>query len=156
MTSSLPPHFVLVSHSSTTSRQSTTAFCHPEIHYHYSDDDPLPLLPQHPDQHVLLLDYRPPNSTAHVQSLSSSIAVTGVKIEEAPGATASNEGKNDSMFIIETRSDDKQPSVAHAEKSPRKTLAEYRHRNAILRNVLQYPAHPTSSINKELQCSRSV
>lgn len=75
---------------------------HPTIQYHYQDDSPLALLPQHPDEHVLVLDYDPDSTTQPtVQSLSKTLVTTGLRIEEAPGAAAAD-AKNDRMYIVET------------------------------------------------------
>jgi len=93
------PHYVLFSsHSS-----SSAALGHPAIQYRYADDSPISLLPRHPDEHVLLLNYDPssPSSLSGV-STSAKVVVTGVKVEEAPGAAAQEERHNDRMYIIET------------------------------------------------------
>ncbi|KAJ6604353.1 hypothetical protein DFH09DRAFT_1122391, partial [Mycena vulgaris] len=75
-----PPFYILA--------QRNGSLLHPTIQYHYADDNPRALVP-HPAEHVLVLDYDP-NTSAHpaVQSISPSICVTGLRIEEAPGAAA--------------------------------------------------------------------
>ncbi|KAJ7900039.1 hypothetical protein B0H14DRAFT_2672012 [Mycena olivaceomarginata] len=107
-----PPYYVLAS--------ASAALVHPTIQYHYKDDPPLDLLPQ-PGEQVLVLDYDPEtNAPPTIQSISPSISVTGLRVEEAPGAAAAaaDEGvaRNDRMFIIETttaqdRSVDGRPST---------------------------------------------
>ncbi len=105
----LPPYYVLVSHSSVNSAAPgapSSNFSHPTVQYHYQDDSALPLLPQHPDEHVLVLDYDPSSQdTPCIKSISRSLIVTGLKVDEAPGA-AVTDGKNNRMFVIETTSDD--------------------------------------------------
>ena len=65
-------------------------------------------MPTHADEHVLVLNFDPEepfNSTA--QSLSQDLAVTHLRMEEAPGAAAEENGPhNDTMFIIDTTSND--------------------------------------------------
>lgn len=105
----LPPYYLLVSHSSVNNAAPgapSSNFSHPTIQYHYQDDSAIPLLPQHPDEHVLVLDYDPSTQdTPHVKSISRNLVVTGLKVDEAPGA-AVTDGKNNHMFVIETTSDD--------------------------------------------------
>lgn len=107
---SLPPFYVLVSHAPLAGDQvgsssSYTTFSHPTVEYHYADDQPHALLPRSPDEHVLVLDYDPHRTTSPVvQSLSTNLAVIGVKVTEPPRpATPEEEGpKNDKMYVIET------------------------------------------------------
>lgn len=99
------PYYVLISNA------SPPALTHPLIQYQYADDSPLALLPRHPDEHVILLDYNPNTSNetittspvAHVsvKSLSSRVAVTGIKTVEESG---------DTMYIVETTS----PAALHS------------------------------------------
>lgn len=100
-----PPYYILCAHSplsSSTPGALSNTLAHPAIQYHYQDDSPLALLPQHSDEHVLVLDYDPdPNAPSTVQSLSKTLVATGLRIEEAPGA-ATADAKNDRMYIIET------------------------------------------------------
>lgn len=107
-----PPYYVLISHSTLSNTSQGISFRHPTIQYHYSDDSPLSLLPQNPQEHVLVLNYDPQSSAAPptVQSISETLIVTRLKVDEAPGAAAAvgdNDGKNDKMFIIETCTDDR-------------------------------------------------
>ncbi|KAJ7275330.1 hypothetical protein B0H12DRAFT_983835, partial [Mycena haematopus] len=115
---------------------------HPIIQYHYKDDSPLALLPQ-PAEHVLVLDYDPDTSDPPtVQSISPSISVTGLRVEEAPGAAAAaaDEGvvRNDRMFIIETTDRPMDGSMSER-KPPQTVLAQFKQRNALLRRSLVYP-----------------
>lgn len=100
-----PPYYILCAHSplsSSTPGALSNTLAHPAIQYHYQDDSPLSLLPQYPDEHVLVLDYdSDPNAQSTVQSLSKTLVATGLRIEEAPGA-ATADAKNDRMYIIET------------------------------------------------------
>ena len=100
-----PPYYILFAHSplsSSTPGALSNTLGHPTIQYHYQDDSPLALLPQHPDEHVLVLDYDPDSTTQPtVQSLSKTLVTTGLRIEEAPGAAAAD-AKNDRMYIVET------------------------------------------------------
>jgi hypothetical protein len=117
-----PPYYVFVANSSLLATQSTppsSLLSHPNIQYHYLDDSPLTLLPQSPDEHVLVLDYDPANITAPtVKSISNNIAVTGIKVTDAPGAGVvhSNDApsKNDKLYIIQVNSiPDTRYSVCH-------------------------------------------
>jgi len=153
-----PPFYILCSRSTTTTTvgaSNTAALVHPTIQYHYKDDPPLALVPQ-PTEQVLVLDYDPETSAPPtVQSLSPSISVTGVRVEEAPGAAAAaaDEGdvaRNDRMFIIETTSAQDRPMDASMgeRKPPQTALAQFKQRNALLRRSLLYP-------NTELPISES-
>ncbi|PSR72396.1 hypothetical protein PHLCEN_2v11739 [Hermanssonia centrifuga] len=105
-----PPCYVLVSHcplavDSSAPAPSYTLFSHPTIEYHYADDLPHALLPQSPDEHVVVLDYDPAlgaSPTAHC--LSTSLAVVAVKVAEAPGAGLIEEDgpKNSKMYVVQT------------------------------------------------------
>ncbi|THU94824.1 hypothetical protein K435DRAFT_724172 [Dendrothele bispora CBS 962.96] len=135
-----PPHYILFSSNSA----SSTALGHPTIQYHYADDSPVSLLPQHPDEHVLLLTYDPNSSSSpSAVSTSRNVVVTGVKVEEAPGAAAQEEKHNDRMYIIETISNPADPkhstqnTMEH--QSPHSALAQFKQRNALLRRALAYP-----------------
>ena len=102
-----PPYYILFAHSPLSSSNPgplSNTLRHPAIQYHYQDDSPLALLPQHPDEHVIVLDYDPDSTSAPaVQSLSKTLVVTGLRIEEAPGAAATDDAdvKNDKMYTIE-------------------------------------------------------
>lgn len=103
-----PPFYVLFAHSSISTSNlgaPSNTLGHPTIQYHYADDSPLSLWPKHPNEHVLVLDYDPTTTKAPtVQSMSKDLTVSGLKIEEAPGAVADEENnpKNDRMYIIDT------------------------------------------------------
>jgi hypothetical protein len=102
-----PPYYILYSNTplstTTPSAAASTSLGHPIIQYHYADDSPLSLLPQTPDEHVLLLEFDPSSpDTATVKSISGNIAVTGLKVAEAPGAAAEDDSKNSRMYIVET------------------------------------------------------
>ncbi|KAI0361710.1 hypothetical protein OH77DRAFT_456000 [Trametes cingulata] len=104
-----PPYYVLVSHSQSLSNPAapaSTSLSHPVIEYHYADDPPNSLLPQHPGEHILVLDYDParPGSPS-VKSLSPDLAISAVKVTDAPGAAVAGEPPlrtNNSMYLIET------------------------------------------------------
>ena len=102
-----PPFYVLLAHSSLSNTPNTLG--HPSIQYHYTDDSPLSLLPNHSDDHVLVLHYDPKSPAAPtVQSVSKDLVVTGLRIEEAPGAAIADEtgNRNSAMFIVETTAND--------------------------------------------------
>lgn len=108
-----PPYYILVSHSPLDSQNTSSTLSHPVVQYHYADDSPLALLPHTPDEHVLVLDYTDLTSSGvdsasvpTVKSISRNLAVTGVKVSEAPGAATAHEelqiNRNDKMYIVET------------------------------------------------------
>jgi hypothetical protein len=102
-----PPYYILVSQSSLPPHASgapSAALSHPIIQYYYADDSPLSLLPQSVDDHVVILDYHPTAPTPAAKSISRNLAVTGLKVAEAPGAAAAEDDlkKNDRMYILET------------------------------------------------------
>jgi len=146
-----PPYYILVSHSPS-SLPLSTSLSHPIIHYHYRDDSPLPILPKSPNDQVLILDYDPSTSRLNpaARSLSHNVAVTGVKVADAPGAGASAEGGeqavNDKMYIIETTlAADEKTSIEVSQgdlHSPYAILARFKQRNTILRRALEYPGLP--------------
>ncbi|KAH9898478.1 hypothetical protein C8Q73DRAFT_788658 [Cubamyces lactineus] len=144
-----PPYYVLIAHSQSLSNPAqppSTSLSHPVIEYHYADDAPDSLLPRSPDEHVLVLDFDParPGSPT-VKSLSPDLAVSAVKVVDAPGAAVAGEPalSNNNMYVITTSSrptespleDDEPPSV-------HEILARYKQRNAILRSILDYPNAP--------------
>ncbi|KAJ3719699.1 hypothetical protein EV361DRAFT_949791 [Lentinula raphanica] len=92
-----PPYYILFS----TQPANSSSLGHPTIQYQYADDSPLALLPQHPDEHVLLLEFDQTSSVPTVTSTSRTLAVTGIKVEEAPGAAVAEDKHNDRMYIIE-------------------------------------------------------
>jgi hypothetical protein len=107
-----PPYYIFVANSSFLATQTpspSSLLSHPNIQYHYHDDSPLALLPQSPDEHVLVLDYDPSNiSHPTVKSISNGLAVTGTKVTDAPGAGVVHAddapSKNDKMYIIHASS----------------------------------------------------
>ncbi|KAF8342811.1 uncharacterized protein EI90DRAFT_2988029 [Cantharellus anzutake] len=111
---SLPPHYVLVSQGSLPA--STTGvvgapntpaprLTFPIIHYHYADDPPLSLMPSkdHENQPYIILDCDPTSCQLPVvRSVSEGLAVTGIKVTEAPGVIKGVEvDRNPNMFVIE-------------------------------------------------------
>ncbi|KAI0335350.1 hypothetical protein GY45DRAFT_1317292 [Cubamyces sp. BRFM 1775] len=145
-----PPYYVLIAHSQSLSNPAqppSTSLSHPVIEYHYADDPPKSLLERSPGEHVLVLDFDPsrPGSPT-VKSLSPDLAVSAVKVVDAPGAAVAGESasSNNNMYVITTTTrptestpleDDEPPSV-------HEILARYKHRNAILRSILDYPNAP--------------
>ncbi|KAF8973739.1 hypothetical protein BDZ97DRAFT_1776561 [Flammula alnicola] len=129
-----PPFYVLLAQSPLSNLPVgalSNNLVHPIIQYHYADDSPLSLLPNHPDEHVLVLNYDRSSTQPTVQSISESLSVTGLKLEEAPGAAIADEAgtRNDTMFIIETTSDDHSMTASHADrKSAQAALAQFKHR----------------------------
>ena len=91
-----PPQYVLVSHSNAVANAAPT-LTHPTIQYQFRDDPPLSL----PDsQHVLVMDYDPAApDDVRVQSLSHQLAVTAVRVTDAPGADGA---ANTQMYVLET------------------------------------------------------
>ncbi|KIY45424.1 hypothetical protein FISHEDRAFT_61149 [Fistulina hepatica ATCC 64428] len=83
-----PPFYILFSHR--TSPDDAPILGHPKIEYHYSDDSPLHLLPQTPNEHVVVLDYQPAtyNQPALFSSsgtiVSPSTVVSPVAVHSTP------------------------------------------------------------------------
>ncbi|KAK0198672.1 hypothetical protein F5146DRAFT_102120 [Armillaria mellea] len=152
-----PPYYILFSNSSLSPAPSAT-LGHPTIQYHYADDSPLSLLPQHPQEHVLLLDYDPSSSAPPtVKSISKNMSVTGLKIEDAPGVAAVDEGgtkRAEKMFIIETTVLENR-NADHEDKSPHAVLSEFKHKNAILRRGLVYPETSKAGSTTNLSPTRN-
>lgn len=94
-----PPYYLLYCHSSFSGTSASLG--HPNIQYHYADDSPLNILPRN-DEHVLVMDLDP---CPTVKSLSKTVAVSNLKVEDAPAAAAAAEDgdprRNDKMYIIE-------------------------------------------------------
>ncbi|PPQ89608.1 hypothetical protein CVT25_012353 [Psilocybe cyanescens] len=148
-----PPFYVFFAHSSlsnplTAALSSTLG--HPVIHYHYADDSPLSLLPNHSDEHVLILSYDGNSSKPTVQSISEKLSVVGLRLEEAPGAAAEDETgtrNNTIMYLYclmlrHSNGDSSPMSASHGDrKSVHDVLAQYKHRNTVLRKAFQYPAN---------------
>jgi len=97
-----PPHYVLFSHSTaaTATTPATNTLGHPIIQYQFSDDSPLNLLPQRPDEHVIVLELDG-TGTPQARSLSKSIGIAGVRVEDAPRAADSSEAKDSKMHIVD-------------------------------------------------------
>jgi len=82
-----------------------------------------------------------------IKSISRSLAVTGVKVSEAPGATAAHDElkikRNDKMYILETcttMEDKANMDVSQADlQNPQVALSRFKQRNMILRRALDYP-----------------
>ena len=104
------PYYIFVSNSSllsTTQAAPSSLLLHPSIQYHYQDDPSLDLLPRSEDEHVLVLDYDPTGLTQpSAKSISNNIAVTSLKVADAPGAAVSGSdelpNKHDKMYVIHT------------------------------------------------------
>ncbi|KAI0639328.1 hypothetical protein C8Q77DRAFT_1152311 [Trametes polyzona] len=151
-TSLYPPYYLLVSHSQPLSDPAvapSTSLSHPVIEYHYADDAPNSLLPQFPGEHVLVLDYDPARPASPVvQSLSPDLAVSAVKVADAPGAAVAGEPalRNNSMYLIETttRPIDDPPEDDAQQQHVHDILARYKQRNAILHRILDYPNPPAA------------
>lgn len=99
-----PPFYVLLQNASgatQTTAGSASTFVHPTIEYHFADDPPSALLPAS-DEVVVIIDYNGPDLPPMVQSLHPDLAVTGIKIADAPGAAAAHPRRNDKMYVLET------------------------------------------------------
>ena len=95
-----PPYYILVSHNNALATTSAT-LSHPVIEYHYADDSPHSLLPQHPGERVLVIDYDPNrNAPPTAKSLSADLSVTNVRVAVAAGAGGADEEHK--MYILET------------------------------------------------------
>jgi len=145
-----PPYYILVSRSSlqnSTSGSTSNSLTHPIIEYHYADDSSLSLVPRYPDEDILVLIHIPSSdgsATANIRSLSKHLAVTGLKISDAPGAGADedNPNRNDKMYVLEvtsTNEDDSLESSQAYSQNPQNTLARFKQRNLVLRHILEYP-----------------
>ncbi|KAK1223794.1 hypothetical protein PQX77_013318 [Marasmius sp. AFHP31] len=135
-TASSPPYYILFTQAGASTSSNTLG--HPTIQYHYADDSPLNLLPQSPDEHVLLLDYDPSSTQISVDSTSESMAVTGLKFPEAPGTAALEEKRNDRMYIIETTSSTDKTWRNDRQHSAQAILTQFKQRNAALRHALTF------------------
>ena len=109
---SFPPHYIFVSQGNLPAaggagQSALTApmLTFPIIHYHYADDPPLSLIPSkdRDNQPHIILDYDPASGQpAVVRSVSEGLAVTGIKVTDAPGVIKGvATDKNPSMFVIE-------------------------------------------------------
>ncbi|KAF7319922.1 hypothetical protein MKEN_00775800 [Mycena kentingensis (nom. inval.)] len=152
MTTTNPPYYVLL-------RPGPNTLIHPHLQYFYADDNPQAALPR-PGEQVYLLDYDPPTA----QSISPAAAVSSVKVEEAPAASASaaedgEPDRNDRMYIIETiPTQERILDGSIGERKPASALlTQFKQRyeiynlasplnpssNAVLRRALLYPASET-------------
>lgn len=107
-----PPFYVLVAQSTVSNIPAgalSNNLSHPVIQYHYADDSPLSILPTHSDEHVLVMNYDRLSTQPTVQSISADLSITGLKLEEAPGAALADPTgtMNNTMFTIETTCDDR-------------------------------------------------
>ncbi|KAJ3841063.1 hypothetical protein F5878DRAFT_34680 [Lentinula raphanica] len=125
-----PPYYILFS----TQPANSSSLGHPTIQYQYADDSPLALLPQHPDEHVLLLEFDQTSSVPTVTSTSRTLAVTGIKVEEAPGAAVAEDKHNDRMYIIEatTAPVEDKLQLSSERPSPHTVLAQFKQRKVNL------------------------
>jgi len=153
-----PPYYILVSHSNVSNNiaasragPSSTSLGHPVIQYHYADDSPLSLLPKTPDEHVLILDSNDTymNAIPTIKSISKNIALTGVKVSEAPGAAAAHDElkvkRNDKMYILETCTTMEEKTMESSQvdlQNGQIAVNQFKQRNAILRRALDYPKTP--------------
>ncbi|KAI0651777.1 hypothetical protein C8Q79DRAFT_57506 [Trametes meyenii] len=147
-----PPYYVLIAHSQSLSNPAappSSSLGHPVIEYHYADDPPAALLPRYPGEHILVLDYdpaRPASPTA--KSLSPDLAVSAVKVADAPGAAVAGEPplRNNSIYVIESTPTPMPTDnpLEDADQSVQEILARYKQRNAILRRIIDYPQAPPS------------
>lgn len=126
-----PPFYILVSQHTASSLPllgtqtlppPPSQLIHPTIQYHYADDPPLALVPSAEHPHIVILDIpygssgQPVASSSSTEttvsspspsarSLSSTLAVTSVKVAQAPGAAikhALTEGRDPNIYILET------------------------------------------------------
>ncbi|KAF9821958.1 hypothetical protein IEO21_00388 [Rhodonia placenta] len=139
-----PPYYILVSHSAAPTNAPgvpSTTLSHPVIQYHYADDPADALLPQYPGEQILIIDYDPNSSAAPaVKSLSSDLAVTGLRVTSPPGARAAEDdmGRNEKMYILETTMLPEENMDEDEYMSPSAVLTRFRQRNAVLRLALEY------------------
>ncbi|KAH9946690.1 hypothetical protein B0H21DRAFT_822605 [Amylocystis lapponica] len=146
-----PPYYILISHNALLSSPvpASTSLSHPIIEYHYADDSPHSLLPQFPGEHVLVLDCHSPNRPLlTVQSLSTELAATGVKVSDAPGAGVADDepNRNDKMYILETTTLPEEKVEEDDYQTPHDILARFKQRNMVLRRALDYPEPPRQQV----------
>lgn len=101
------PPFYLLAQPLAHSSQSAANFTHPLIEYHFADDPPSNLLPGSDAESVIIIDYENTEPIPVAQSLHQDLAVAGVKVTTAPGATTARDDepkRNDKMYIIQTLS----------------------------------------------------
>ncbi|KZP12032.1 hypothetical protein FIBSPDRAFT_799455 [Athelia psychrophila] len=149
-TTDSPPYYILVSQSALAGGNGSPPITlgHPSIQYHYADDSPLALLPQSADEHVLILDHCASDRVPTMKSISRDLAVTGIRVSEAPGAKAAHDElkikQNDKMYILETCSTtEADRAVEDASQSDLQSvqsiLSRFKQRNGVLHGVLDYP-----------------
>lgn len=126
-----PPFYILLSQHTASSLPSLGAqtlppppskLTHPTIQYHYADDPPLALVPSAEHPRIVILDIpdgspgqpvASPSSTETImpspapsaRSLSSALAITSVKVAQAPGAAIKHalaEGRDPTIYILES------------------------------------------------------
>ncbi|TRM65801.1 hypothetical protein BD626DRAFT_566457 [Schizophyllum amplum] len=74
-----PPYYILLSHSG--------VLAHAPITYHYADDPALALLPETPDEHVVLLDWSPGLSLSTANTAAGSSTNTAASASTATTAS---------------------------------------------------------------------
>ncbi|KAF9654317.1 hypothetical protein BDM02DRAFT_3106644 [Thelephora ganbajun] len=139
------PYYIFISNSSLLSTAQvapSSLLLHPSIQYHYQDDSPLDLLPRSEDEHVLVLDYDPMGfSQPSAKSISNNIAVTSLKVTDAPGAAASGSdefpSKNDKMYIVHTSTLSTGTSATEDVSAPQPILAKFKQRNTVIRQCIE-------------------
>ncbi|KAI0932294.1 hypothetical protein AcW2_000966 [Taiwanofungus camphoratus] len=131
-----PPYYILVSYNPLlidTPAPASTSLGHPVIEYHYADDSPHSLLPQFPGEHVLVLDFDPTKNTFPIaKSLSKELAVTGLKVSNAPGTGIAEEElhRNNKMHVLETTTVPEESVDEDDCQSPHAILARFKQRFA--------------------------
>lgn len=158
---SFPPHYIFVSQGSLPAAggagQSTLTapvLTFPIIHYHYADDPPLSLIPSkdRDNQPHIILDYDPASGQPPVvRSVSEGLAVTGIKVTDAPGVIKGvAKDKNPNMFVIEAVSTSTTHRPGNNVSSeaqndwlldPSGTISRFKQRNTILREALEYQSY---------------
>lgn len=114
-----PPRYVLVSHGALPdafssgalngpvagSSGAATLLSHPIIQYQYADDPPAAVLPRFPGERVIVLDADLAAGAPTARSISPGLAVMGVKVADAPGASVQDDEVGDrKMYVIDTMS----------------------------------------------------
>ncbi|TFK76929.1 hypothetical protein BDN72DRAFT_830100 [Pluteus cervinus] len=142
-----PPYYILLSHSTLSAAKDgpPSALGHPVIQYQYQDDSPLALLPTHPSEQVLVMDFDTSTASPSVRSISSRLAVTGLAVEKLPGASADDgETKNDRMYTVETIGGIDLAQVPEDQGDVQVILTQFKQRNAQLRRALGHHSHAPS------------
>ncbi len=119
---------------------STASLVHPIIQYHFADDSPKDILPRHDGEAVIILDYEPGKVAPLVESASKNIAVTGIKVTDAPPSVRRTTGNRDEMTICSLLRQS-------ADKATKSTLLEhnsFRYADFVLR---QGAVATSSSLN---------